>query len=42
MIMQPQEIANWHKAMKERDASALDTLLADDVRVSLACGAYAA
>ncbi len=29
--MQPLAIENWHKAMKGRDASALDTLLADDV-----------
>lgn len=29
--MHPQAIENWHKALKGRDASALDTLLADDV-----------
>jgi hypothetical protein len=29
--MQPLAIENWHKAMKARDASALDALLADDV-----------
>tara|TARA_R110002124_G_scaffold55259_4_gene156457 strand:- start:974 stop:1375 length:402 start_codon:yes stop_codon:yes gene_type:complete len=31
MMMTPLAIENWHKAMKTRDASALDTLLADDV-----------
>lgn len=29
--MQPLAIENWHKAMSVRNASALDTLLADDV-----------
>jgi hypothetical protein len=29
--MQPAAIENWHKAMKVRDASALDALLADNV-----------